>query len=403
MLPAPSPAPTLAPDPSDVPTITLVGPRGFGHHYRTRIAALAAQGRARLGAVVNHRDPGPLEDVPDGTPWFATLEENLASDDPSVRPDVVVVATPMHTHRALAETAMRAGCDVMLEKPPTPSAADHAALLDVVRETGRLCQVGFQTFGSTALDTARQMLADGVVGDVQHVGTVGSWTRTRAYWERSAWAGRRRVDGVDVVDGVVTNPLAHAVVTALELGGVGRSEQVASVEVDLYHANPIEADDTSSVLVRSVDGPTFSFAFTLCAPVRTPARITVHGSRARLVLYYETDRIEVHRPEGVELLAGSRVPLLDDLLDARLRGDGVLRCPLEATGAFTQVLEAVRTAPDPRPVPPALVTWTGEGDDARPVVSEVEAWSDRVADGPALFRDLGAPWTFAAAGERPGA
>jgi predicted dehydrogenase len=381
-----------------VPTVTLAGPLGFGHHYRARLAVLAAQGRARLGAVVDHRDPGALEDVPDGTPWFESLEGNLASPDPSVRPDVVIVSTPMHTHRALAETALRAGCDVMLEKPPTPSAADHAALLDVVRETGRLCQVGFQTFGSTALDTARQMVADGVVGEVRHVGTVGSWTRTRAYWERSAWAGKRRVEGVDVVDGVVTNPLAHAVVTALELGGVRRSEQVASVEVDLYRANPIEADDTSSVLVRSVDGPTFSFALTLCAPVRTPARITVYGSQARLVLYYETDRIEVHRPEGVELLSGSRVPLLDDLLDARRRGDGVLRCPLEATGAFTQVLEAVRTAPDPRPVPEALVAWTGEGDDARPVVSEVEAWSDRVADGPALFRDLGAPWARVATG-----
>lgn len=373
-----------------VPAVTLVGPRGFGWYYRERLADLTALGRARLAAVVNHRDPGPLEHVPDGTPYFPTLAANLA--DPASRPDVVVVATPMHTHRELAELAMRAGCDVMLEKPPTPSAAEHAALLDVVRETGRLCQVGFQTFGSSALDRARRMIAEGVVGDVRHVGTVGCWTRTAAYWQRSAWAGRRSVDGTDVVDGVTTNPLAHAVVTALHLGGVTRTEQVADVRLDLYHANPIEADDTSSVVVRTVDGPTFSFGFTLCAPVRTPARITVHGSRARLVLYYETDRIEVHRPEGVELLHGDRVPLLDDLLYARRRGDGVLRCSLAATGAFTQVLEAVRTAPDPRPVPERWVTWTGSGDDRRPVVADVEAWCDRVADGPVTFRDLGVPW-----------
>lgn len=383
-----------------VPTITLVGPRGFGWYYRTRIADLHALGRARLGAIVNHRDPGPLEHVPAGTPYFASVEENLASPDPAARPDVVVIATPMHTHRPLAELAMRAGCDVMLEKPPTPSAADHAALLDVVRETGRLCQVGFQTFGSAALDTARRLIDEGEIGEVRHVGTVGSWTRDTAYWQRSAWAGKRRVDGVDVVDGVVTNPLAHAVVTALHLGGVGRTEQVASVDVDLYHANPIEADDTSSVLVRTVDGPTFTFAFTLCAPVRTPSRITVHGSRARLVLYYETDRIEIHRPEGVEFLSGDRVPLLDDLLDARRRGDGVLRCPLEATGAFTQVLEAVRVAPDPLPVPEEYVTWIGKGDARRAIVAEVEAWCDRVSDGPVLFRDLGTPWARSAVGAR---
>lgn len=376
-----------------VPTVTLVGPRGFGASYRTRLAALTAEGRVRLGAVVSRSDPAGLDDLPDGTPWFRTLEENLASDDPAVRPDVVVVCTPIHTHLPLAEAALRAGCDVMLEKPPVPSAADHATLVRLVEETGRLCQVGFQTFGSTAVAEVERIVASGEVGEVVSVGTVGTWTRPASYWERAPWAGQRVLDGVEVIDGVVTNPLAHAVATALRVGGVRRDEDVAEVEVDLYRANPIEADDTSSVRVLATSGVTFGFGLSLCAPVRTPSRITVYGTLGRVVLYYETDRVEVQMPEGVRFVQGDRVPLLDDLLDVREHRAGrELLCAVEATGAFTRVVEAVRTAPAPRPVPDALVRWVGEGGDRRPVVADVEEWCDRVAAGSQTFTGAGAPW-----------
>lgn len=377
-----------------VHTVTLVGPRGFGATYRARIAALTAQGRVRLGAVVSPDDPSGLDGLPDGTPWFHTLEENLASEDLAVRPDVVIVCTPIHTHLPITEVALRAGCDVMLEKPPVPSAADHAALVRLVEETGRLCQVGFQTFGSTAVAEVETIVASGEIGEVVSVGTVGTWTRPASYWARAPWAGRRVLDGVEVVDGVVTNPLAHAVATALRVGGVRRADDVAEVEVDLFHANPIDADDTSSVRVLAGSGVTFGFGLSLCAPVRSPSRITVYGTLGRVVLYYETDRVEVHLPEGVRFVQGARVPLLDDLLDVReRRAERSLLCAVEATGAFTRVVEAVRTAPAPRPVPVDLVRWVGEDGDRRPVVSEVEEWCERVARTSQTFTGAGAPWT----------
>lgn len=381
--------------PTGVPAVTLVGPRGFGATYRARIASLVAQGRARLGAVVSPDDPAGLEDLPDGTPWFRTLEENLASGDPAARPDVVIVCTPIHTHLPIAEVALRAGCDVMLEKPPVPSAADHATLVRLVEETGRLCQVGFQTFGSTAVAEVVRIVASGEIGEVVSVGTVGTWTRPASYWARAPWAGRRLLDGVEVIDGVVTNPLAHAVATALRVGGVRRDADVAEVEVDLYRANPIEADDTSSVRVLATNGVTFGFGLSLCAPVRTPSRITVYGTLGRAVLYYETDRVEVQLPDGVRFVQGDRVPLLDDLLEVReRRAERELLCSVDATGAFTRVVEAVRTAPAPRPVPTALVRWVGEGGDRRPVVVDVEEWCERVAARSQTFTGAGAPWTL---------
>ncbi|AEE47445.1 Gfo/Idh/MocA family protein [Cellulomonas fimi] len=379
-----------APAAVDLARVAVVGVHGHGASHVRRVAALASERRALLSAVVDPRPVDGAPDVPPGTPWFGSLDELLAVQ----RPDVVVLSTPIPTHLPLASAALRAGCDVLLEKPTAASLAEHAALLAVVAETGRRCQVGFQTFGSGAVDEVVRIVASGELGDVVGVGAVGTWVRTAAYYRRAAWAGRRALDGVEVVDGVVTNPLAHAVATALLVAGARTVDDVTDVDVDLFHAHPIEADDTSAVVVGTRSGLRVAAGLTLCAPERTPARVLVQGTHGSLTLFYEQDAVEVRSARGTRRISTSRVDLLAQLLDAR-RSGGALRCDVADTGAFMRVLEAVRTAPDPAPVAPEHVTWRGEGADAWPVVTDVEGWCERVATEARTFTALGAPWTHA--------
>lgn len=386
-------------------TVAVVGVHGHGASHLRTVRALAATGHARLAAVV---DPRPVEGtaltrpdgpvgpgaspvaplVPPGTAWFPDLDTLLGA----ARPDVVVLATPIHTHLALASAALRAGCDVLLEKPTVATLDEHEQLVDVARATGRRCQVGFQTFGSGAVTELAHLVASGELGEVTTVGAVGTWVRTRAYYARAAWAGRRTMGDVPVVDGVVTNPLAHAVATALAVAGATLAEHVADVEVDLHHAHDIEADDTSSVVVTTTNGRRVAAGLTLCAPERSPARVLVRGTAGEAVLRYEHDELDVRSPRGSRSVRTSRRDLLADLLDARHDPHARLRCDVASTGAFMRVLEAVRTAPDPTPVRPEHVRWAGDGADGHPVVADVEAWCARVADEGATFRTLGAPW-----------
>ena len=83
---------------------------------------------------------------------------------------------------------------------------------------------------------------------------MGAWSRTVGYWNRSPWAGRRSLHGRPVIDGVATNPLAHAVATALAVVGCRRLDEVESVDTDLYRANAIDSDDTSVVRIRTTRG-----------------------------------------------------------------------------------------------------------------------------------------------------
>ena len=323
-----------------LPTVAVVGIHGHGASHVRKVEDLQERGLATLTALV---DPRPLDgDVP----WYPDLDTLLAE----ARPDVVVIATPIHTHLALASAALRAGCDVLLEKPTTASLAEHAELLAVVEQTGRLCQVGFQTFGSGAVDEVARIVATGELGEITGVGAVGTWVRTAAYYERARWAGRRTLDGVEVVDGVVTNPLAHAIATALLLAGARTAEDVTDVRLDLHRAHPIEADDTSAVVVETRAGIRVAAGLTLCAPERSPARVTVRGTLGTATLLYETDELEVSSPRGTRRIRCGRVDLLTQLLTARAHpprhpavlGRGHRRVPAGARGG------AHRAGPDAR-------------------------------------------------------
>jgi predicted dehydrogenase len=229
--------------------LILVGVRGFGQVHAERIARLQEQGLVELIAAV---DPGVVLDSPTiyGVDLYADLAEALTAVGPV---DVVIIAAPLGAHFQLATIALGAGADVYLEKPPVASLDDFRSLLQVQQQTGRAVQVGFQSLGSHALE----MLTEDAlgIGRLVSVSAVGAWSRTVGYWTRSPWAGRRSLGDQPVVDGVATNALAHAVVTALAIVGCRRLDDVESVETDLYRANAIDSDDTSVVRIRTEISP----------------------------------------------------------------------------------------------------------------------------------------------------
>lgn len=267
-------------------------------------------------------------------------------------------------------------------------------MADGVREAGVACQIGFQSFGSHAVPAVKELIGDGAIGSVRGVGAAGAWVRDDAYFRRAPWAGRRRLNGTDVVDGVLTNPLAHAVATALELAGRGTAEDVRSIETELFRAHDIESDDTSCVRITTTDGMPVTVAVTLCAEEAGEPYVVVHGDRGRITFWYKQDRVLVQRAgHGPEEAVHGRTDLLENLVDHLEHGTALL-VPPERTGAFMRVLEAVRTAPEPAPLPPTA--WhtrpADRGDGVRRVVHGIDGTVAAAADTLTLFSELGASW-----------
>ncbi len=82
------------------------------------------------------------------------------------RPDIdaVVVATPDHWHAKIALEAMDKGKDVYLEKPMCHTTKEVKQLVDTVRETKRVLQVGSQTTSADQWWKAKKAIADGMIG-----------------------------------------------------------------------------------------------------------------------------------------------------------------------------------------------------------------------------------------------
>ncbi|MFE7854674.1 Gfo/Idh/MocA family protein [Streptomyces sp. NPDC057403] len=368
--------------------IVLAGARGHGRWHLDNIRRLQDKGIVRLAGICELTPLG-ADEIPDG---LGTPEQSAdfgaLLDSTGAR--VAVICTPIPTHTDLALTAAARGVHMLLEKPPAPSYAEFRRMADGVAAAGVACQIGFQSLGSHAVPAIREMIAEGAVGDVVGIGGAGAWARPESYYRRAPWAGKRRLNGVDVVDGVLTNPLAHAVATGLALNGSARAEDVTGVELELLRANAIESDDTSCVRVTTAQGRQVTVAATLCAEEPGEPYVLIHGTRGRITFWYKQDRVLLQRADhGPEEYEYGRTDLLENLVDHLTDGDDLLVVP-DATGAFMKVVEAIRLAPDPTPLPETA--WRLLAEEERRVVPGIDALVAAAADTLALYRELGAGW-----------
>ncbi|MFI6162822.1 Gfo/Idh/MocA family protein [Micromonospora haikouensis] len=374
------------------PRVAIIGANGHGRWHRRVIAPLHDAGRVRLVALVDVREiePEPAAPLPVDAAVFTDHAQMLAV----ARPDVVVVCTPPHTHLPIARDVLAAGADVLLEKPPVLSMAEHRLLAAAVAETGRACQVGFQALGSAALAELTAAVTAGRLGTVTGIATVAAWQRSDGYYARAPWAGRRTLHGRPVLDGALANPLAHAVMQCLAVAEAvtGAPVRPATIELERYRVRPIEVDDTAALRVVPRSGPPIVAAVTLAGEDFVAGEVIVTGSAGRAVLEYPTDRLLLPGDDAPREVPGRR-GLLENLLAHRADPAGTpLIAPLARTAPFTAVLEAVQAAPEPTLLGGDLVTAAGQGPDRVLTVRGVNAALREAAGSGALLSELGVPW-----------
>ncbi len=94
--------------------------------------------------------------------------------------DAVLIATPDHWHKQAAVDSLHAGKDVYLEKPMIHLYSDGPEIIDTVRSTHRILQVGSQRVSSIVYAKAKELLASGAIGKLNMV---------TARWDRNSSMG----------------------------------------------------------------------------------------------------------------------------------------------------------------------------------------------------------------------
>ena len=83
--------------------------------------------------------------------------------------DCLIAAVPDHWHKQIVVDAVQAGKDIYCEKPMSHSASDGVEMVAAAQKTGRIVQIGSQRVSSLICKKAKEMVAQGVIGDLMLV------------------------------------------------------------------------------------------------------------------------------------------------------------------------------------------------------------------------------------------
>jgi predicted dehydrogenase len=83
--------------------------------------------------------------------------------------DCIIAAVPDHWHKQVFVDAVSAGKDIYCEKPMSHSAADGIEMVNAAKNTGRITQIGSQRVSSVICSKARELLSQGIIGDLNLV------------------------------------------------------------------------------------------------------------------------------------------------------------------------------------------------------------------------------------------
>lgn len=142
----------------------VIGTGFVGPHHVDGIRRAGYADVVALGGTDQARVAAKAADL--GVP-HATTDLGSLLEDPQI--DVVHICTPNATHTELALRALRSGRHVVVEKPMALSAADANTLVEAADRAGRHAAVAFTYRGYPMVRRARQMVADGEIGDVRLV------------------------------------------------------------------------------------------------------------------------------------------------------------------------------------------------------------------------------------------
>jgi predicted dehydrogenase len=275
------------------------------------VADCHAQGAAAAGvevAAVYDVDKQRAEAMAqrfDGCRACASLEQLLAMDDLPA----VVAAVPNDLHKDTAIAVLRAGKDLLLEKPMAMTVAECDQIIAARDEAGRALQMGFVSRGAPVAVAVQRFIAEGRLGRIHHakatmyrrrgIPGLGRWFTTR-----SRAGGGCLVDiGVHLLDLIIHltgNPRPDRVSASCASAFGPRMEDYVYTEMWAGPPNfqgVFDVEDSANGLVRFDDGMTLDLSVAWAVNIKEqvlPDGYVLLGDRGGCVFDLWTNRLSIY-------------------------------------------------------------------------------------------------------------
>jgi UDP-N-acetyl-2-amino-2-deoxyglucuronate dehydrogenase len=173
-----------------------------------------------------------------------TSIENLLQQEPAI--DIAAICTPNGLHAEHAVQALKAGANVLCEKPLCISSVDAGMMINTAEKAGKKLYVVKSTRYNPALIALKEVLTEQKTGKLYSFQLNCFWNRPAAYYTDS-WKGKMSMDG-----GTLYTQFSHYIDALLWLLGDVRS--VKGWRKNLAHHAVIEFEDSGVVAIEMENG-----------------------------------------------------------------------------------------------------------------------------------------------------
>lgn len=271
------------------------------------VHAMAARLDGRISLVAGSFSSDPVRALAGGRAYglpddriYADWREMIRAE--RQRPDgaeFVAIVTPNHLHQPVALAALEAGLHVICDKPAAANLAEALELEEAVRRSGMLYALTYTYTGYPMIRRARELVAQGLIGDVRKVVVqyAQGWLSAPAERQGNKQAEWRVDPAKAGIGGCIGDIGVHAFNLAEYVSGKRVREFVADLS-SIVGARQL--DDDCNILLRFEDGqPGVLVASQIATGERNNLALKVHGTEASLSWNHEeVDCLRIDHADG---------------------------------------------------------------------------------------------------------
>lgn len=202
--------------------------------------------------------------------------------------DIVHLCLPHYLHPVMAVKAMKAGINVITEKPIAISLQDADEMIRVQQETGVRLGVIFQTRYTKGVETLKEMIDRGDFGKILTARSTLTWNRPLDYYSESDWKGTWDKEG----GGVLIDQAIHSIDRVRYM--LGSDVEWIDGCIRNYAHKFVKVEDSANAAIMFKNGCLYNLYACNIYGTDSPINIEFIGEKGRCGLiqdmgYYELD------------------------------------------------------------------------------------------------------------------
>lgn len=213
--------------------------------------------------------------------------------------DLVVNASFSHLHAPISLAALKAGHNVLSEKPLAPTVRDVDALAAAAKKSGKLLAIYQQSMYAPYFKKMQEVIRSGVLGRIVQISTQWNGFSRRWDWQTlTSYAG-----------GNLLNTGPHPVAQALALFGEGTPEVRCWME-STKEGTFGDAENHVKLILSGAGHPTIDIEISSCCAY-PGATYTVYGTRGGMKVSWTDADWKYFKPSEAPKQKLTREPLAD--------------------------------------------------------------------------------------------